>query len=31
MRASMADIGIDDEFIKQVRKSVRPGTSALFL
>jgi len=31
LTASMADIGIDDDFIKQVRKSVTPGTSALFL
>jgi uncharacterized membrane protein len=31
LTASLADIGIDDDFIKQVRKSVTPGTSALFL
>jgi uncharacterized membrane protein len=31
LTASMADIGIDDEFITQVRQSVTPGTSALFL
>jgi uncharacterized membrane protein len=29
--ASLANIGIDDDFIKQVRKEVTPGTSALFL
>ena len=29
--ASMADIGIDDNFIKQVRSQVTEGTSALFL
>lgn len=28
---SMADVGIDDKFIKDVRSSVEPGTSALFL
>ena len=28
---SLADIGIDDDFIKQVREEVTPGTSALFL
>jgi uncharacterized membrane protein len=27
---SLADIGIDDDFIKQVREKVTPGTSALF-
>lgn len=27
---SMADVGIDDEFIKTVRQKVTPGTSALF-
>jgi uncharacterized membrane protein len=27
---SMADVGIDDEFIKQVREKVTEGTSALF-
>ena len=27
---SMADVGIDDEFIKSVREKVTPGTSALF-
>jgi uncharacterized membrane protein len=28
---SMADLGIDDDFIKSVRDKVTPGTSALFL
>jgi uncharacterized membrane protein len=27
----MADLGIDDDFIKSVRDKVTPGTSALFL
>ncbi len=27
---AMADVGIDDEFIKRVREEVTPGTSALF-
>ena len=27
---SLADVGIDDDFIKQVRERVTPGTSALF-
>jgi uncharacterized membrane protein len=31
LMGSMADVGIDDDFIKQVRKEVTPGTSALFL
>jgi uncharacterized membrane protein len=31
LTASMADIGIDDDFIKEVRQKVTPGTSALFL
>jgi uncharacterized membrane protein len=31
LTASIADIGIDEEFIKQVRQTVTPGTSALFL
>jgi uncharacterized membrane protein len=26
----MADVGIDDDFIRQVREKVTPGTSALF-
>ena len=29
--ASLRDVGIDDDFIKQVQKSVTEGTSALFL
>jgi uncharacterized membrane protein len=28
---SMADVGIDDGFIKRVRDSITPGTSAVFL
>jgi uncharacterized membrane protein len=28
---SLRDVGIDDDFIKQVKSSVTPGTSALFL
>lgn len=28
---SLADVGISDEFIDQVRQSVTPGTSALFV
>jgi uncharacterized membrane protein len=28
---SLADLGIDDDFIKQVRERVTPGTSALFV
>lgn len=31
LASSMADIGIDDDFIKKVREEVQPGTSALFL
>jgi uncharacterized membrane protein len=27
---SLTDVGIDDDFIKRVRKQVTPGTSALF-
>jgi uncharacterized membrane protein len=30
LTGSMADVGIDDDFIKQVREKVTPGTSALF-
>jgi uncharacterized membrane protein len=30
LSGSMADVGIDDDFIKQVREKVTPGTSALF-
>src|SRR3954454_1773967 len=31
LAGSMSDIGISDEFIKQVREHVTPGTSALFV
>jgi uncharacterized membrane protein len=31
MSGSMADVGIDDDFIRQVRENVTPGTSALFV
>ena len=31
LTCSLADVGIDDDFIKQVRAEVTPGTSALFL
>jgi uncharacterized membrane protein len=31
LTGSMADVGIDDDFIRQVRDKVTPGTSALFL
>jgi len=31
MMGAMTDVGIDDNFIKQVREKVTPGTSALFL
>jgi uncharacterized membrane protein len=31
LMGSMTDVGIDDNFIKQVRGKVTPGTSALFL
>jgi uncharacterized membrane protein len=31
LSGSMADVGIDDNFIKQVRDKITPGTSALFL
>jgi uncharacterized membrane protein len=30
LSGSLADVGIDDEFIKQVREKVTQGTSALF-
>jgi uncharacterized membrane protein len=30
MSGAMKDVGIDDDFIKQVREKVTPGTSALF-
>ena len=31
LSGSMADVGIDDSFIRQVRDNVTPGTSALFV
>ena len=31
LSASLADVGIDDKFIAEVRQRVTPGTSALFL
>jgi uncharacterized membrane protein len=31
LAGSMSDVGIDDDFIKQVRENVTPGTSALFV
>lgn len=31
MSGSLSDIGIDDQFIKDIREKVTPGTSALFL
>jgi uncharacterized membrane protein len=31
MGGSMTDVGIDDNFIKRVRESVTPGTSAIFV
>lgn len=31
LSGSMVDVGINDNFIKQVREKVTPGTSALFL
>lgn len=31
LMGAFADVGIDDNFIKQVREQVTPGTSALFL
>jgi uncharacterized membrane protein len=31
LSGSMADVGIDDDFIKSVRENVTPGTSALFV
>src|SRR5918995_1809893 len=30
LSGSLADVGIDDDFIRQVREQVTPGTSALF-
>jgi len=31
LSGALADVGIDDDFIKQVREKVTPGTSALFV
>ena len=31
LAGSLSDVGIDDDFIKQVRNEVMPGTSALFV
>jgi len=31
LAGSMSDVGIDDQFIRQVREQVTPGTSALFV
>ena len=31
LSGSMADVGIDDDFIREVRAQVTPGTSALFV
>jgi uncharacterized membrane protein len=31
LSGSMADVGIDDDFIRKVRENVTPGTSALFV
>jgi uncharacterized membrane protein len=31
MAGSLADVGIDDDFIREVRDQVTPGTSALFV
>lgn len=31
LSGSLADVGIDDRFIKQTREQVTPGTSALFV
>ena len=31
LAGSMADVGIDDDFIRGVRDNVTPGTSALFV
>jgi len=31
LSGSLSDVGIDDDFIKEVRRQVTPGTSALFL
>jgi uncharacterized membrane protein len=31
LSGSLVDVGIDDDFIKEVREQITPGTSALFL
>jgi uncharacterized membrane protein len=31
LAGGMADVGIDDDFIKRARAEIKPGTSALFL
>ena len=31
LAGSMGDVGIDDQFINEVREKITPGTSALFL
>jgi uncharacterized membrane protein len=31
LTGSLVDVGIDDDFIKQAREQITPGTSALFL
>jgi uncharacterized membrane protein len=31
LTASMADVGIDDSFIRRMREEIQPGTSALFV
>ena len=31
LSGSMANVGIDDDFIRKVRDNVTPGTSALFV
>jgi uncharacterized membrane protein len=31
LSGSLADVGIDDDFIRSVRENVTPGTSALFV
>jgi uncharacterized membrane protein len=31
LAGSLTDVGIDDDFIKQVRSEITPGTSALFV
>jgi uncharacterized membrane protein len=31
MAGSMSDVGIDDDFVRDVREKVTPGTSALFV